>query len=129
MGEGVQFVTKGINHKIDAGDVLIVVGDSYDIERFKEDLVNIKLWGEKMVSVIGAGAWGGAIYHAIKQKTKACITSRRKRDIEGFVSIDEALKNISKFGMPNFFGYQRFGRDGDNHIVGEQIAKDRKSVV
>ena len=46
-----------------------------------------------MVSVIGAGAWGSAIYHAIKQKTKACITSRRKRDIEGFVSIDEALKN------------------------------------
>jgi Trk K+ transport system NAD-binding subunit len=43
MGESVQFVTKGINHKIDAGDVLIVVGDTYDIERFKEDLVNIKL--------------------------------------------------------------------------------------
>ena len=37
--------------------------------------------------------------------------------------IDEALKNISKFGMPNFFGYQRFGNDGDNHIIGEKIAK------
>jgi glycerol-3-phosphate dehydrogenase (NAD(P)+) len=46
-----------------------------------------------MVSVIGAGAWGSAIYHAISQKTKACITSRRKRDIEGFVDIEEALKN------------------------------------
>jgi len=25
--------------------------------------------------------------------------------------------------MPNFFGYQRFGNDGDNHILGEKIAK------
>ncbi len=37
--------------------------------------------------------------------------------------IDEALKNISKVGMPNFFGYQRFGNDGDNHILGEKLAK------
>jgi len=40
--------------------------------------------------------------------------------------IDEALKNISKDGMPNFFGYQRFGNDGDNHILGEKIAKGEK---
>lgn len=37
--------------------------------------------------------------------------------------IDEALKNINKYGMPNYFGYQRFGNDGDNHILGEKIAK------
>lgn len=37
--------------------------------------------------------------------------------------IDEALKNIEKFGMPNYFGYQRFGNDGDNHILGEKLAK------
>ena len=37
--------------------------------------------------------------------------------------IDEALKNIENHGMPNFFGYQRFGNDGDNHILGEKIAK------
>jgi len=40
--------------------------------------------------------------------------------------IDEALKNIANDGMPNFFGYQRFGNDGDNHIVGEKIAKGEK---
>jgi len=37
--------------------------------------------------------------------------------------IDEALKNIAAFGMPNYFGYQRFGNDGDNHILGEKLAK------
>ena len=38
MSSNVQFVTKGINHKLDAEDILIVVGDKEDIERFKEDL-------------------------------------------------------------------------------------------
>ncbi|MBC8238039.1 MAG: tRNA pseudouridine(13) synthase TruD [Helicobacteraceae bacterium] len=42
------------------------------------------------------------------------------------VKIDEALKNISDNGMPNYFGYQRFGNDGDNHIDGEKIAKGEK---
>lgn len=42
------------------------------------------------------------------------------------VKIDEALKNIATQGMPNFFGYQRFGNDGDNHIQGELIAKGKK---
>ncbi|MDF1883336.1 tRNA pseudouridine(13) synthase TruD [Sulfurimonas sp. SAG-AH-194-C21] len=37
--------------------------------------------------------------------------------------IDEALKSIKNNGMPNYFGYQRFGNDGDNHILGEKLAK------
>lgn len=40
--------------------------------------------------------------------------------------IDEALKNIESNGMPNYFGYQRFGNDGNNHIDGEKIAKGLK---
>ena len=39
------------------------------------------------------------------------------------IKIDEALRNLEKFGMPNFFGYQRFGNDGNNHILGEKLAK------
>jgi len=47
-----------------------------------------------VISVIGAGAWGSALYHAIRQKfPDALITSRKKRKIKGFVSLDEALKN------------------------------------
>ncbi len=33
----------------------------------------------------------------------------------------EALKQIKKEGMPNFFGYQRFGSDGENYKIGEAI--------
>jgi glycerol-3-phosphate dehydrogenase (NAD(P)+) len=48
-----------------------------------------------MVSIVGAGSWGSALYHAIKQKinSNVVITSRKKRNIEGFVDINEALKN------------------------------------
>ena len=38
LSDNVQFVTKGYNHKIDSGDILIVVGDIEEIERFKDDL-------------------------------------------------------------------------------------------
>jgi len=49
-GERVEFVTKGINHKIDAGDILIVVGDRDEIERFKFDLELIKIKREDNAS-------------------------------------------------------------------------------
>jgi tRNA pseudouridine13 synthase len=42
------------------------------------------------------------------------------------VKLDEALKTIAQNGMPNYFGYQRFGNDGDNHIDGEKVAKGLK---
>ena len=42
------------------------------------------------------------------------------------VKIKEALGAIEQMGMPNFFGYQRFGNDGNNHIQGEKIAKGEK---
>ncbi len=42
------------------------------------------------------------------------------------IKIDEAIKKISQNGMPNYFGYQRFGNDGNNHIDGEKIAKGEK---
>ncbi len=46
--------------------------------------------------------------------------------------LSRALKEISKEGIPNYFGYQRFGNDGDNFELGKKIAsgelnlKDRK---
>ncbi|NOQ29969.1 MAG: tRNA pseudouridine(13) synthase TruD [Helicobacteraceae bacterium] len=38
--------------------------------------------------------------------------------------ITTALESIAHFGMPNFFGYQRFGIHGDNYKKGEAILKD-----
>lgn len=35
--------------------------------------------------------------------------------------ISEALKAIKTYGMPNYFGFQRFGLDGENYKKGEAI--------
>lgn len=47
--------------------------------------------------------------------------------------IEKRIREISKVGMPNFFGYQRFGRDFENNlekankiIYGDLKIKDRK---
>jgi glycerol-3-phosphate dehydrogenase (NAD(P)+) len=43
------------------------------------------------IAVIGAGKWGQALYHAYSEKNDVVIHSRTARDIEHFVSLDEAL--------------------------------------
>jgi len=44
------------------------------------------------VAIIGAGKWGQALYHAYSQDNEVVITSRSTKNIENFVSMDEALK-------------------------------------
>lgn len=43
------------------------------------------------LAIIGAGKWGQALYHAYSQKNTVVINSRTPKDIENFVSLDEAL--------------------------------------
>ena len=43
------------------------------------------------ISIVGAGKWGQALYHAYSEKSDVVITSRHRYDIESFVSMDEAL--------------------------------------
>ncbi len=44
------------------------------------------------IAVIGAGKWGEALHFAISRGSTCKITSRKKRDMEGFVSLKEALE-------------------------------------
>ena len=44
------------------------------------------------IGVIGAGKWGQALHFALSQKQTCYITSRHKREIENFVSLEEILK-------------------------------------
>ena len=44
------------------------------------------------ICVIGAGKWGQALHYALNQKQKCLITSRTTKDIENFVSLEEALQ-------------------------------------
>ena len=43
------------------------------------------------IAIIGAGKWGQALYHAYSQDNDVVISSRNPKDIENFVSMDEAL--------------------------------------
>lgn len=45
-----------------------------------------------MISIIGSGAWGSALFKALSLKNNVVITSRRKREIKNFVTIEEAFK-------------------------------------
>jgi len=44
------------------------------------------------IAVIGAGKWGQALYHAYSEHNDVVIHSRTMRDIEHFVSLQEALE-------------------------------------
>ena len=44
------------------------------------------------IAVIGAGKWGQALYSALKINNDCVISSRTKRDIDGFIGLSEALK-------------------------------------
>lgn len=45
------------------------------------------------ISVIGAGKWGSALFHALSQNNDCVISSRTPRDMPNFVSLEEALKS------------------------------------
>ncbi len=37
------------------------------------------------------------------------------------MKIESALAQIATYGIPNYFGFQRFGNDGDNYLKGKDI--------
>ena len=45
----------------------------------------------RKIAIIGAGKWGQALYHAYSQENEVVINSRSLKDIENFVSLEEAL--------------------------------------
>lgn len=40
--------------------------------------------------------------------------------------LENALEQIALFGMPNYFGFQRFGIEGDNYIKGQEIIEGKR---
>jgi len=44
------------------------------------------------IAIIGAGKWGQALYHAFSQNNEVVISSRHTKEIENFVSMEEALE-------------------------------------
>ena len=53
------------------------------------------------------------------------IRLKRVNRVDG-QKLTNALKTLKKEGFPNFFGYQRFGKDGDNYILGREILEGKR---
>jgi len=49
----------------------------------------------------------------------------KKVDPIGAKKIENVLEIIKKEGFPNYFGYQRFGIDGKNYLLGKEIIKKK----
>ncbi len=56
------------------------------------------------IAVIGAGKWGSALAHALSFNNEVVISSRHKRDMKNFVSLEEALSyNYLVMAIPTQF--------------------------
>ncbi|DAB33958.1 MAG TPA: tRNA pseudouridine(13) synthase TruD [Sulfurospirillum sp. UBA12182] len=53
------------------------------------------------------------------------IRLKRVHKVDG-QKLSNALKILQHEGYPNFFGYQRFGREGNNYLLGRDILSEAK---
>jgi tRNA pseudouridine13 synthase len=72
-----------------------------------------------------------AVYHNNKIKTGHLKGNRffvrlKKVLPADALKLSQICMKISKEGYPNYFGYQRFGKDGDNFELGKAILKGEK---
>lgn len=49
----------------------------------------------------------------------------QKKDLQ---KISQVLDNIKKYGIPNYFGFQRFGKFGDNYLEGKILVEKKKKI-
>lgn len=73
-------------------------------------------------------------YHKNKLKTghlkgnKFFIRVKKLNPVDA-KKIESAVETIREYGFPNFFGFQRFGKDGDNAEKGKELAHKIKGRV
>ena len=90
LGHSFVFITAGINHELNYGDTIVCIGPEDKLNAFEEEIKKKESQRMKL-AVIGAGKWGQALYHAYSQNNDVVIHSRTPKEIENFVSLDEAL--------------------------------------
>ncbi|QKF64820.1 NAD(P)H-dependent glycerol-3-phosphate dehydrogenase [Campylobacter corcagiensis] len=74
----------------------------------------------KKIAVIGAGKWGSALHFALSDKNSCYITSRTKRDIPNFISLDKALECeylVFAIGAQSISSWLKINRLNKNHKI------------
>jgi len=91
-----------------------------------EAIMNLKL---ENVSILWAIPHGNKLRLGHLKGNRFAI---RMRDVNptDVVKLGPVLKTIQQRGLPNFFGEQRFGRRGDNHLLGAALIRsDPKGLL
>jgi tRNA pseudouridine13 synthase len=99
----------------------------------------LSIWGTTPEAVMGLKVEGISVLWAIRHINKLRLGhlkgnrfAIRMRDVNptDVVKLGPVLKTIQERGLPNFFGEQRFGRRGDNHLLGAAIIRsDPKGLL
>lgn len=99
----------------------------------------LSIWGTTPEAVMGLKLEGISVLWAIRHINKLRLGhlkgnrfAIRMRDVNptDVVKLGPVLKTIQERGLPNFFGEQRFGRRGDNHLLGAALIRsDPKGLL
>ena len=89
---------------------------------FEEKLENFK---HEKIKILSKTYHNNKIRVGHLKGNRFFIRLKRVNKVDG-QKLSNALKTLKKEGFPNFFGYQRFGRDGDNYILGKEILEGKR---
>ena len=99
----------------------------------------LSIWGTTPEAVMGLKVDGISVLWAMRHINKLRLGHSkgnrfaiRLRDVNpaDVVKLGPVLKTIQERGLPNFFGEQRFGRRGDNHLLGAALIRsDPKGLL
>ncbi len=99
----------------------------------------LSIWGTTPEAVMALKVDGISVLWAMRHINKLRLGhlkgnrfAIRLRDVNpaDVVKLGPVLKTIQERGLPNFFGEQRFGRRGDNHLLGAALIRsDPKGLL
>ncbi|WP_231232546.1 tRNA pseudouridine(13) synthase TruD, partial [Helicobacter canadensis] len=52
----------------------------------------------------------------------------KKLDKLNYQKMQQVVDKIKKFGIPNYFSYQRFGKTLDNYLLGQEIVNGKRKI-
>ena len=95
-------------------------------KNYEEKLENFK---DDKIKIISKTYHNNKIRVGHLKGNRFFIRLKRVNKVDG-EKLKNAIKALKKNGFPNFYGYQRFGKDGDNYLLGKEILegtrKERK---
>jgi len=88
-------------------------------KKYEQNLENLK---DERIKIIERFYHNNKIKQGHLKGNRFFIRVKKLNEVDA-KKIESAVSSIKKYGLPNFFGYQRFGRDGENATRGKELCK------